>query len=261
MQPGQRLLQRLDAIGASVSDSGDALALLGLGSVGAETERLDAYSDLDFFVIVKPGCKPGYLSNLDWLARVHPLAYSFQNTVDGYKALFADGIFCEFAVFEPQQLASIPFTSGRLIWKDDAFDETLCVPRPGQQSAHTDDWLLGESLTNLYIGLGRVQRGEMLSGTRFIQSYAVDHVLELAASLETAQGSTEDPFARERRYERRYPQAAQYLPAFIQGYNKNAESALAILLFLEQHFEVNPAMSAAIREVCTQVMKKAESGS
>src|SRR5574338_611622 len=110
MQTGQHLLQRLDAIGGSLSESGTALALLGLGSVGAETERLDAYSDLDFFVIVKPGCKPDYLASLEWLAAVHPLAYAFLNTADGYKALFADGIFCEFAVFEPQELAGIPFT-------------------------------------------------------------------------------------------------------------------------------------------------------
>jgi len=261
MPTRQRLLQRLEAIGASVSDAGDALALLGLGSVGAETERLDEYSDLDFFVIVKPACKPAYLTSLAWLARAHPLAYYFQNTVDGYKALFADRIFCEFAIFEPHELTSIPFASGRLIWKDDAFDETLCAPHPKQPILHTQEWLLGESLTNLYIGLARCQRGEILSGTRFIQSYAVDHVLELAASLETAQGATEDPYARERRYELRYPQAARSLLAFIQGYDKNAESALAILLFLEQHFVVNPAMSAAIRELCIQTMNKAESSS
>lgn len=251
MPTRQQLLQRLEDIGASVRDAGTGLALLGLGSVGAETERLDEYSDLDFFVIVKPGCKPRYLESLDWLAAIHPLAYAFLNTVDGYKALFADGIFCEFAVFEPRELASIPFTHGRLVWKDATFDEALCVPRPSEQSEHTREWLLGEALTNLYIGLCRVRRGEVLAGTHFIQGYAVDRVLELAAFIEPAQGATADPFARARRFEQRYPQTAQSLPAFIQGYSRNAESALAILGFLEHHFAVNPAMSAAIREMCT----------
>ena len=246
-----QLLQRLDAIGASLSESGTALALLGLGSVGTETERLDEYSDLDFFVIVKPGCKPGYLTGLEWLSAVAPLAYAFQNTVDGYKALFADGIFCEFAIFEPQELASIPFTCGRIIWKDDTYDKSLCIAQPVQQSEHTREWLLGEALTNLYVGLGRVHRGEILSGTRFIQSYAVDHVLELTNYLESAQAQTEDLFAHERRFELRYPQTARQLPAFIQGYERNADSALAILCFLEEHFEVNPAMSAAIRALCS----------
>jgi len=164
----------------------------------------------------------------------------------------AGGIFCEFAIFEPQELARIPFTNGRFIWKDDTFDESLCVPLPRQQPERTQEWMLGEALTNLYVGMGRVHRGEMLSGTRFIQTYAIYHVLELTAYLESAQGAPEDPFAREWRYERWYPQTAQHLPAFMQGYSRNAESALALLQFLEQHFEVNPAMSAAIRELCNR---------
>src|SRR6266705_909578 len=115
MSNSQRLLERLDAIGATVKASGTALALLGLGSVGAEIERIDDYSDLDFFVIVKPGFKAHYLASLDWLAAVAPLVFSFQNTLDGYKALFEEGIYCEFAIFEPDELRSIPFAKGRLI--------------------------------------------------------------------------------------------------------------------------------------------------
>ncbi len=252
MQTKQRLLERLEAIGAALRDSGTALALLGLGSAGAETGRMDAYSDLDFFVIVKPGHKASYLASLEWLAAVAPLAYSFLNTDDGYKALFADGIFCEFAVFEPDELASIPFASERVIWKDDAFDASLCVPRPRQSGEPTQEFLLGEALTNLYVGMGRVLRGEVLSGTHFIQGYAVDRVLDLTRFIETAQGATPDPFARSRRYEQRFPQTAQHLPDFLQGYRRNAESALAILAFLEEHFAINPAISAAIRERCAR---------
>lgn len=252
MPTQQQLLERLEAIGGALSASGTALALLGLGSAGAETERMDAYSDLDFFVIVKPGHKPGYLASLDWLAAVAPLAYAFQNTADGYKALFTDGIFCECAVFEPDELASLPFASVRVIWQDDTFDASLCVPRPSQPSEHTQDFLLGEALTNLYVGMGRVLRGEVLSGTHFIQGHAVDRVLELAGLIETAQSQAADPFANSRRFEARYPQTAQHLPDFLQGYRRNAESALAILQFLEAHFEVNPAISAAIRERCAR---------
>jgi hypothetical protein len=174
--------------------------------------------------------------------------------VDGYKALFEDDIFCEFGVFEAHELRNIPFSRGRLIWKDDSFDESLCAPQPKQQSENpvegTDEWHLGEALTNLYVGLGRVHRGEILTGTRFIQSYAIDHVLVLTRVIETALAHAEDPFNQERRYEFRYPQTSQYLPAFIQGYERNIESALAILTFLERYFVVSPAMSAAIRELC-----------
>ena len=40
---------------------GDAIALLGLGSVGSDLGRLDEHSDLDFFAIVEDGAKQRYL--------------------------------------------------------------------------------------------------------------------------------------------------------------------------------------------------------
>ena len=120
MERRDQLLDRLNAIAHSLEAGGKALALLGMGSVGRELDRIDAYSDLDFFVIVPPTYQPEFLESLDWLAAVHPIAYAFQNTVDGYKALFADGIFCEFAVLTPEQLPSIPFAPGRVVWKTDS---------------------------------------------------------------------------------------------------------------------------------------------
>ena len=250
MNRKQHLLERLDAIGKSLGATGQGLALLGLGSVGTETDRLDDYSDLDFFAIVKPGSKNRFLARLDWLESVCPLAYSFQNTVDGYKALYSDGIFCEFAVFEPQELSEIPFANGRIIWKEAGFDEAICTPRPRQQTAHPVEWFLGEALTNLYIGLGRLHRGEKLSATRFIQGFAVDRIVELSKHIETAQPVHEDIFGGERRYEARFPATASRLPEFVQGYERNIESARAILQFLDSHFEVNPAIRAAILRLC-----------
>lgn len=100
------LLDRLDAIGRSLRDSGHALALIGLGSCGAETARLDRWSDLDFFAIVETGCKARYLDRLDWLAAAHPVAWHFRNTVDGHKALMSDGLFCEFAVLPRVEFGS-----------------------------------------------------------------------------------------------------------------------------------------------------------
>jgi hypothetical protein len=58
MQRAQQLLGRLEAIAQAVKETGQGVAVLGLGSVGQELERLDEYSDLDFFVIAKPGKKP-----------------------------------------------------------------------------------------------------------------------------------------------------------------------------------------------------------
>ena len=73
------LITRLKDIGHSLENAGHALALIGLGSVGIESERLDEYSDLDFFAIVEEGYKPRFIQNLDWLSSVYPVAYHFQN--------------------------------------------------------------------------------------------------------------------------------------------------------------------------------------
>jgi len=250
MDRKQQLLSRLEAIGHSLKASGQALALLGLGSVGTETDRIDAYSDLDFFAIVQPGTMHRFLDNLDWLSAPNPIAYAFPNTVDGYKALYEDGIFCEFAVFEPQELTSIPFANGRIVWKAEGFDETITTPPPRQHHEHSVDWLLGEALTNLYVGLGRFHRGEKLSATFFIQNYAVGRIVDLAKQFETARPFYADQFGGERRFEARYPDTAAHLPSFMQGYDRNIESARALLSFLEQHFTVNAAIREAILALC-----------
>jgi hypothetical protein len=251
MQP-DLLLKRLDDIGHSLKGSGHALALIGLGSVGLELERLDAFSDLDFFVLVEPGYKQAYLDDLGWLSRICPVDYAFLNTPDGYKLLFADGIFCEFAVFEPAELQEVPFAPGRVVWKQAGVPATAGQPARALEGSRRRDpeWSLGEALTNLYVGLAREKRGERLSAARFIQGYAVDRVLELVEILEPAKAVAADEFAPERRFEQRYPGLARLVPSWMQGYARNRESALAILTFLEGHFEVNPSLAALIRGLC-----------
>lgn len=242
----ERLLQRLDEIGQSLAQSDGALALLGLGSVGQELARLDDYSDLDFFVIVRPGQKDRFIADLDWLSRIHPVVYAFQNTADGYKLLFADGIFCEFAIFEPDELAQIPFTPGRLVWQAADFDAAVVNRPAATKSERSTEWLVGEALTNLYVGLGRYRRGEKLSAARFIQGYAVDRVVDLAAQIEVGPSGWGDPFDGARRFEMRFGDTAVHLPQFIPGYENSLAAAEAILNFLDNHFAVNPAMKQAI---------------
>lgn len=245
------LLARLDAIGQALEASGHALALLGLGSVGLELDRLDAYSDLDFFAIVESGHKPRYIGNLDWLAAVAPIAFAFRNTTDGYKLLYEDGIFCEFAIFEPRELAHIPLAAGRIVWRRSDFDERLAVPVRTASAAGPAavEWLVGEALTNLYVGLCRYHRGEKLAAARFIQQYAVDRVLDLAPRIEPAQPGYADRFMLERRFEQRFPVTAAALPPMVQGYERSPQSALAILAFLETHVPVNLAMAMRLREL------------
>jgi lincosamide nucleotidyltransferase len=253
MDRRQALLHRLEEIGQSLARSGEALALLGLGSAGLELDRLDAYSDLDFFAIVKPGRKTAFLADLGWLSDIQPIAYCFRNTPDGYKLLFEDGIFCEFAVFEESELAAAVFAPGRVIWRMEEFDEALLAPKLAEPPpAHSVEWTVGEAISCLYVGLCRCRRGEKLSAARFVQQYAVDRIVELSPMLEAEQAAYPDAFAHERRFEARFPGLAREMPQFVQGYERTPESARAILQFLAAHFEVNPAMQRVILALCDE---------
>lgn len=245
------LLQRLDEIGCSLRDSGQALALLGLGSCGLETARLDAYSDLDFFAIVEPGQKMRFIDNLDWLERLRPVVYRLRNSADGYKLLFDDGVFCEFAVFEPHELANIPYAPGRVVWQQPWFDSQCCQPRQDRAPASSSDeeWLVGEALTCLYVGMGRFRRGEKLAASRFIHQFAFDRILDLCQLRD--QGPR-DPFVFERRLEQRQPLLAAELAQMQQGLEQCAASTLAQLDWLERHCLVNPALKARIVALCQQ---------
>jgi lincosamide nucleotidyltransferase B/F len=251
------LLWRLDEIGRALAAADGGLALIGVGSVGVELERLDAYSDLDFFAIVKPGHKQRLLDDLDWLSSVYPLEYVFRNTVDGYKLLFRDGIFCEMAIFEEAELLSIPFAEGRIVWKAEGVDDSIRLPklRADNRPPASAEFLLGEALTCLYVGMMRYQRGEKLSAQRFIQHYAVDRVIDLCELQATA--APRDPFAIERRFERRHPQAASRMPEFIQGYERSPQSAEALLEYLDETYGLNAAMRDRVLAMCRQVLSSA----
>ncbi len=233
------LQDRLDSLARELSSRGEALALLALGSAGAEAARLDAWSDLDFFVLVSDGAKGRFIGNLDWLAAACPLAWHFQNTADGHKALMTDGVFCEFAVFEIHELSRIPYAPGRFIWRRSGVDEALARPQRPLPARHGHDWLVGEALSNLILGLQRHARGEKLSAMRLIQVHALDRVLEwleLQAPAAQDPRAARDPFSVERR-----------LPVWAGGYAHTVPAALALLAALEAQGEVPTEVAAHVR--------------
>jgi hypothetical protein len=247
----RRLLARLDELGQLLADRGDALALLGLGSVGADLARLDDHSDLDFFVVVEDGAKPRYLADIDWLEALGPIAFEFTNTVDGRKVLFEDGIYAEYAVFTLSELAGAAYTAARLVWRRDDAPAGLEHPRraPSPGSAEAIEWHVGEALTNLYVGLHRDLRGEQLSGMRLIQGFSVDRLISVLDLLGRARATRQDPFALERAVERRLDASVLPLHALVPGYDRNRDAALAILGELERVVPVDARMAQAIRDL------------
>jgi hypothetical protein len=248
----QRLLARLDGLGAVFRSRGDVIALLGLGSVGLDLERLDEHSDLDFFVVVDgDGAKEQYLTDLGWLEAVGPIVYSFANSVDGRKILWADGLYAEYAIYTLAELQAGSYFGARVVWsRPDAPDGLVDLGRPLAPSPYdSPEYQVGEALTNLYVGLHRELRGERLAATRLIQTHAIDRLLTYLDLTGVAARPRQDPFAVERGAETRFTTETLPLAAMVQGYEHNRESALAILEWLEARVEVNHALADAVREL------------
>lgn len=234
-------LQRMHELAEFVKMNSDVLCLLGLGSM-SEVNRADAYSDMDFFIIVHDDAKLKFLEDLFWL-KVRPLTYAFKNSNDGYKILYDDGVYGEFAVFTKDELANAHFTKGIIYYKTDDFDISLIAPKNAPKKRQVNiDFNINEALTNIYVGLLRQQRGEIANASTFIQVYAYNLILPLFDCLYEKHDPFDDPYVFERRIEFRYKEAKKLIEKMRQGYMKNIESARYMLEFLTKNFEINPYM-------------------
>lgn len=243
-------LTRLDRLAASVATDPHVQAVLGLGSAGVETHRFDDRSDIDFFLVIDTtDTKQRYLQDTSWLQSFGgDVAYSFVNDPNGRKALLADGLFLEYAIFTPAQLASVPFTGARVVWSRGRYDPLARgAALPPTTAIDTVDFHLNEALTNLYVGLHRELRGEHLAAMRFIQVYAVDRVLALVRLDPAAALDHPDHFDATRRIERAHLPGGLPLHRMITGYTANLDAARALLAWLTAHHDADPVIVAAIR--------------
>ena len=272
----ERLLALLDRLGGVLAVRGDAVALLGLGSVGTELDRLDEHSDADFFVVARPGQVRRYLDDLDWLEATAPVAWTFAHTHDGRKVLFADGLFAEYAVFTLDELNTISFHSARVVWASSDAPDGLTEPGVPLPALPTVAHQVGEAVTNLFIGLHRDLRGERLAATRFVQGHAVDRLITVLDLLGVGDGPApqvvsqvgslgqgdrvgagpgqRDPYAVERRVEQRRSARDLPLAELVPGYGagRNAAAALVVLDLLERHTRVDPAIASRIRTLAAR---------
>jgi hypothetical protein len=240
-------LRRLDELAVCLSARDDTVALLGLGSTGAQRARLDEHSDLDFLLVVADDAKWRYVDSLDWLEQPGPIAYSFAHERDGRRALYADGVFAEYRVLTVAELARLPFWSARVVWRRPGAPAGLAesrvpVPRSFYDSV---EYHLNDALTCLYTGLHLELRGERLAAARAIQTRAVDNVIALAR-ISAGEAPYRDPFDPARRVERRH---SLPLAAMAPGYRGNAAAAAAVLSWLAGRYPVDPAIEGPIREL------------
>lgn len=258
----ERLLAFLDRLGAELDRRGDAVALLGLGSVGRDLHRLDEHSDADFFVVVDDAAaRDRYLADIDWLEAAQPVVWSFENSRAGRKALLEDGLFAEYAVFSLAELETAGYPPGRVHWSRSDAPADLEIPKTPVPQPDSLAHQVGEAITNLYVGLHRDLRGERLTATRFIQGYAVDRWVTVLGHLGLGRGAQQDVFVIDRGVERRFDPALLPLADLVPGYERNAHAAATLLRLLEAHVDLDPTITAAVRELIDRADAAAQSRS
>ncbi len=256
----ERLLAFLDRLGAELDRRGDAVALLGLGSVGRDLHRLDEHSDADFFVVVDDAAaRDRYLADIDWLEAAHPVMWSLENSDVGRKALLEGDLFAEYAVFSLADLETAGYPPGRIHWSRDDAPSGLDVPRTPLPRPQSLGHEVGEAITNLYVGLHRDLRGERLTATRFIQGYAVDRWVTVLGHLGLGRGAQQDVFVVDRGVERRFGPEVLPLADLVPGYDRNAHAAATLLRLLEVHVELDPTIVAAVRSLIARADCDAQS--
>ncbi len=197
-------------------------------------------------MIAEDGAAQRFVEDLDWLAPMGTVAYSFLNVRNGGKVLFDDGLFVEYAVFTLDELARLPFAGARVIWARPGQPHGPLTSNLHPPSApfETVEFHLNEALTNLFVGLHREQRGERLTAMRFIQVYAIDRIANLLRLTQDA-SAPRDPFEVSRRVEAAYGTALP-LDRMVPGYEHNVEAARATLDWLTARFTTDPAIVRAI---------------
>jgi hypothetical protein len=208
--------------------------VLGLVAVGSFAGGADQWSDHDFLVIASPAATSALRADPSWLPQHDRLVLHFRETAHGMKGVYDDGHLVEYAVFAPDEIALARLNRTRVIF--DRADVTARVadavagtPDLEAADAESDDYLHGQLLTALLVGVQRHRRGEHLSGIDFVHRFALRHFLVLLARhVEAARPEVRDNLNPFRRVELAYPEVGAAL-ARIFGTGDLEATALGLL--------------------------------
>ncbi|MGD9958004.1 hypothetical protein [Nocardioides sp.] len=215
---------------ASVAAYDDVEGLVLLGSTAA-TERVDAWSDHDFYLVVRQGREEHFRTHLDWLPDRDQIAFAARETEHGLKVVYRSGAVLEFAVANADDLATFGGSPYRVALDRSTVTEQMLVTRP--PAAPADDLTdFRIFLALLVIGLGRAARGEELVAGELLRGYALHRLVAvLRRHASATAGSAPDPYNGLRRFEAAYPELGRALAAALA--RPAAECGRCLLEFAE----------------------------
>lgn len=246
----QRFTQQLQD---SLAQKDHVLGLVALGSMAAQDYLPDEWSDHDFFVIVDPGHQEVFRMDSSWLPNPQEIVLTFRETVHGVKVLYRDAHLLEFAVFDLNELSLARVNRYKILLN-------LCDLEPYMKRIQAEtlekagpvnpEWVFGQFLTNLLVGVGRFRRGEHLSAHSFVTQHALQHLVLLCHHcLESPHKRLLDNLDPFRRLEFAFPEAGAKLNHLVQ--KQTPEAAEGLLEFAEENLRscIPNYPSAAVRAV------------
>lgn len=198
----------------SVARNDDVEGLVLLGSTAA-VERVDEWSDHDFYLVVREGEQERFRTDLGWLPDCNDIAIAVRETEHGLKVVYRDGAVLEFAVASGPDVSTFGGSPYAVV-----LDRTDVAARmesaPTQPDPQPIDSLreFRLFLSLVLIGVGRARRGEELAGGQLVRTYAAERLLKvLGEELGTSETPTAspDPYNVFRRFELNHPHVGRAL--------------------------------------------------
>lgn len=199
------------------TDGVTSLVLFGSAADGS-AHRRDAWSDLDFNLFAEPQAAERVRRDWPFLPDPDRIVLRAREHADGGVVLYDDGMVYEFGAGLPWDISD-PAREVVLDGGDLRYAAPPSPPDPGNE--------IRLFLVKLYLGVGRVRRGERLSGGTLIRTYAATclaHVLR----ARLAPTGPDDPSAFDplRRLEAAYPRVGERFAAALDGPAEEAARGL-----------------------------------
>lgn len=158
--------------------------------------------------VTAPGRQERFRSSLDWLPAAGSIALELREHHGGVKVIYDDGHVLEFGITDLAGLAGWAANAFDVLYDAGGVAEAMAdiVAKPLPTGAPDDVRDVSLVLTQLFIGVGRARRGELLSAGNSIRSEAVGYLLPVLGRRITATGTLRlDSLDPRRRFETAHP--------------------------------------------------------
>lgn len=235
---------------ANLEPDSRVIGLVALGSMAQQDYQPDEFSDHDFFVVTVQDVQEEFRQQFDWLPDADQIAFTFRETQHGVKVLYSHGHLLEYAVFNQEELFLAKVNRYRvLLDKATIADDLAKIQKASSSEPPDPNFLFGNFITHLFVGVGRYARGEELSGNQFVQGFAVNDLLQLIPQfIDSPQQSKLDNLNANRRFELVYPELGAELNRIVLLDSIQAASELLDLAecILKPHLSDYPEQAVAV---------------